>query len=99
MTFIAQLETVFQQKANPENAFPMAKYMKNHFVFYGIKTTERRQKFQEIWKANKTEVSKNARAIALELYAKEQRELHYCAIEMLTKGTQRKIQKRRHSTH
>ncbi|MBD0725039.1 hypothetical protein B6A10_07600 [Flavobacterium sp. L1I52] len=93
MTFIAQLEIAFQQKANPENAFPMAKYMKNHFVFYGIKTTERRLKFQEIWKANKTEVSKNARTIALELYTKEPRELHYCAIEMLTKELKGKYKK------
>lgn len=58
MTFIAQLEIAFQQKANPENAFPMAKYMKNHFVFYGIKTTERRQSFRKFGKQTKQRFQK-----------------------------------------
>ncbi|MEL1240709.1 DNA alkylation repair protein [Flavobacterium flavipallidum] len=88
MEFVKQLETAFCEISNTENALAMAKYMKNHFSFFGIKTTERRQRFKEIWKANKVEVSKNARAIALELYAKEQRELHYCAIEILIKELQ-----------
>ena len=85
MAFINQLENAFREISNAENALAMAKYMKNHFSFYGIKTTERRHIFKGIWKANKPEVSKNARGIALELYAKEQRELHYCAIEILIK--------------
>ncbi|GEL11262.1 DNA-7-methylguanine glycosylase [Flavobacterium glycines] len=85
MAFINQLENAFQEINNAENALAMAKYMKNHLSFFGIKTTERRQRFKEIWKANKPEVTKNTRAIALELYAKEQRELHYCAIEILIK--------------
>jgi 3-methyladenine DNA glycosylase AlkD len=93
MAFINQLENAFQEINNAENALAMAKYMKNHFSFFGIKTTERRQRFKEIWKANKAEVSENARAIALELYAKEQRELHYCAIEILIKELKRNYQK------
>jgi 3-methyladenine DNA glycosylase AlkD len=63
----------------------MSKYMKNRFTFFGIKTTERRQLFKEVWKANKEEVAKNAREIAVALYAKDQREFHYCAIEILIK--------------
>ncbi len=93
MGFVNQLENAFQEISNAENASAMAKYMKNHFSFFGIKTTERRQRFQEIWKANKTEVSKNTRTIALELYAKEQRELHYCAIEILVKQLKGNYQK------
>jgi len=93
MAFIPQLENAFKEISNTENAFAMAKYMKNHFAFYGIKTTERRQLFKEIWKANKPEISKNARIIALELYTKEQRELHYCAIEILIKELKSNYQK------
>ncbi len=85
MVFVTQLENAFYENSNTENALPMAKYMKNNFPFYGIKTTERRLLFKEIWKNNQQEVSKNARAIASALYAKEQRELHYCAIEILIK--------------
>ena len=85
MGFVSQLEEVFQENVNTENAFAMAKYMKNKFPFYGIKTTERRLLFKTIWKQNQQEVAENARAIASALYAKEQRELHYCAIEILIK--------------
>jgi 3-methyladenine DNA glycosylase AlkD len=85
MSFIKSLETVFQKNSNPENAFAMTKYMRNHFPFFGIKTNDRRRIFAAIWKENQEEVAENPRAIALELFAKSQRELHYCAIEILIK--------------
>ena len=85
MSFILALETAFTANKNPENAFAMAKYMRNNFPFFGIKTEERRLIFKEIWKENKEEVSANARAIALDLYSKQEREFHYCAIEILIK--------------
>jgi 3-methyladenine DNA glycosylase AlkD len=85
MNFIPALENAFKQNENPENAFAMAKYMKNNFPFFGIKTEERRRIFKEIWKENKQEVTANARAIALELYRKPEREFQYCAIEILIK--------------
>lgn len=85
MAFINQLENAFQKNSNIENASAMAKYMKNKFAFFGIKTTERRLIFKTIWKQNQQEVAENARTIASALYAKEQRELHYCAIEILIK--------------
>lgn len=85
MSFILDLENAFTEKQNTENAFAMAKYMKNNFSFFGIKTDDRRQIFKTIWKENQNEVSVNPRAIAVELYAKQKRELHYCAIEILIK--------------
>jgi 3-methyladenine DNA glycosylase AlkD len=85
MNFIAKLESAFQEKSNPENAFAMAKYMRNHFSFFGIKTDERRQIFKDIWKENKNEITENFREIAYKLYSKPQRELHYCAIEIFIK--------------
>lgn len=85
MNFILALENAFKQKANHENAFSMAKYMKNNFMFFGIKTEERRLIFKEICNDNKDEIAANARAIALALYSKPEREFHYCAIEILIK--------------
>jgi 3-methyladenine DNA glycosylase AlkD len=85
MNFILALENAFKQNENPENAFAMAKYMKNNFRFFGIKTDERRRIFKEIWKENKEEVLANAREIALDLYSKPEREFQYCAIEILIK--------------
>ncbi|HEX9152202.1 MAG TPA: DNA alkylation repair protein, partial [Flavobacterium sp.] len=82
MNFIQALETAFKQNRNPENAFAMAKYMKNNFPFFGIKTEERRRIFKTVWKENKQEVATGSRAIALALYSKQEREFHYCAIEI-----------------
>ncbi|MFV8356254.1 DNA alkylation repair protein [Flavobacterium sp. XS1P32] len=85
MNFTLVLENAFKANQNPENAFAMAKYMKNNFPFFGIKTEERRLIFKEIWKENKGVVSINARTIVLDLYLKSEREFHYCAIEILIK--------------
>lgn len=83
MKFTTELERAFAEKSNPENAFAMAKYMRNQFSFFGIKTEERRRIFKDIWKENKNEIAANPREIALKLYVKPQRELQYCAIEIL----------------
>lgn len=83
MGFISELENIFQKNSNTTNAFAMAKYMKNKFVFFGIKTPQRRSLFTAIWKENKTEVTVNARGLAVILLEKEQREFHYCAIEII----------------
>lgn len=92
MGFISELELAFQQSSNAKNALAMEKYMKNKFSFWGIKTPERRQLFTTIWKENKTEVAANARAIAVLLFEKPQREFHYCAIEILIKELKGKYQ-------
>lgn len=85
MPFIESLKTAFQKNSHPENAAAIAKYMRNLFSFFGIKTDDRRRIFAAIWKENQQEVSEKTREIALELFAKPQRELHYCAIEILIK--------------
>lgn len=84
MGFITELESAFIEKSNAGNAFAMAKYMRNKFAFFGIKTTERRQLLKAIRKDNKQEVAANSRALAMLLFEKKQREFHYCAIEILT---------------
>lgn len=42
MSFIQSLKTAFKENINPENAAAMAKYLRNHFSFFGIKTEDRR---------------------------------------------------------
>lgn len=83
--FIKSLETAFQKEHHQENAFAMAKYMRHHFLFFGIKTEQRRSIFKTICTENHQEILENPRAIAIALYSKPQRELHYCAIEILIK--------------
>jgi 3-methyladenine DNA glycosylase AlkD len=86
MNFSNKLEKVFNDNSNAENAVSMSKYMKNNFQFFGIKTEDRRRIFKNIWTENQKEVSDNAREIALSLYSKKERELHYCAMEILIKN-------------
>jgi len=93
MPFIKSLETAFQEKCNAENAFAMAKYMRNHFSFFGIKTEDRRPIFKATWKENHQEIAENPRGIAWELFTKQQRELHYCSIEILIKELKGKYKK------
>lgn len=85
MNFIKSLEIAFLKNSNHENAWAMAKYMRNHFLFFGIKTDDRRHILKAIWKENQEEVSEKPREIALKLFAKTQRELQYCALEILIK--------------
>lgn len=85
MSFIESLENAFLEKSNSDNAFAMAKYMRNQFLFFGIKTDDRRSIFKTIWKENQQEVTKSSRTIAWSLFTKPQRELQYCGIEILIK--------------
>ena len=93
MDFISQLEAAFNQNKNEENAFQMKKYMKDLFSYYGIKTTERRAIFHDLLKLYKQEISENYREIALTLFKKEYRELHYCGIEILIKNLKKNYRK------
>ncbi|AOW10242.1 DNA alkylation repair protein [Flavobacterium gilvum] len=93
MNFINALEKAFAENNNSENADIMSKYMKNKFLFFGIKTDQRRQIFKNIWADNQKEVTDNPREIALILFSKKEREFHYCALEILIKKLKKKYLK------
>jgi 3-methyladenine DNA glycosylase AlkD len=93
MSFSNELEKAFNESSNTENAATMTKYMRNLFPFFGIKTKDRRLILKKIWKANQQEVSQYAREIALELFQKQQREFHYCAVEILIQELKGKYSK------
>jgi 3-methyladenine DNA glycosylase AlkD len=92
MTFISTLEKAFKENGNAENAIAMSKYMKNNFSFFGIKTDERRRIFKAVWAENRKGVFENTREIAMLLYSKNERELHYCALEILIKNLKNNYQ-------
>ncbi len=92
MTFISTLEKAFKENGNAENAIAMSKYMKNNFQFFGIKTDERRRIFKAVWAESRKEVFENTREITLLLYSKNERELHYCALEILMKNLKNNYQ-------
>lgn len=93
MNFTESLETAFIKRQDHEKAKAMSKYMRNQFPFFGIKTEDRRSILKTIWEENKIEVAQNSRQIAFDLFAKEQREFHYCAIEIIIKQLKKKYKK------
>ena len=93
MNFVKQLEKTFEQNNNPQLAVEMAQYMRNMFAFLGLRTPLRRKLLKEIWKLNKQEITVNAREIAQNLFLKEEREYHYCAIDILMKELKNNFQK------
>ncbi len=50
---INDLKEAFAEKANADNAQHMAKYMRNQFVFYGLKTPERKNAYHQFLKEEK----------------------------------------------
>lgn len=85
MNFVEDLEHNLIQKACRETAIPMENYMKNNFNFLGIKTEARRTIFKETYEKHKQEVKANFRDIAWQLFTKNEREFHQCAIDLLVK--------------
>lgn len=84
--FTKELILLYKDNASAINAEAMAKYMKNLFPFYGIKTDLRRMLHKQALEHNKQEVKNKARRVAIELYARPERECHYSAIEVLIKS-------------
>ncbi len=78
------LETkkIFEENADVENAFHMAKYMKNKFIFYGVKTPLRKKLFREFLKGEKRTKEIDWDFINI-CYEDEHREFQYLAIDYL----------------
>ncbi|MBT8257065.1 MAG: DNA alkylation repair protein [Bacteroidia bacterium] len=80
--FIDELTRSFKTHANPEHAFHMKAYMKNHFEFFGIKAALRRQLFAAAIANNKEEIHANCRDLVKKMYGIPFREIHLCAMEL-----------------
>lgn len=51
---IEGLKKNFEKRANEDNAIQMAKYLRNQFVFYGLKSPARRDAYHQISKDEKS---------------------------------------------
>jgi len=83
--YIKPLVKEFRNKANPKNAEPMAKYMKNLFPYLGIKTPERKELLKQFYKENGFPEIFDLKQIVLDLWELPEREYQYFAIGMLRK--------------
>ncbi|WP_277584005.1 DNA alkylation repair protein [Psychrobacillus antarcticus] len=82
---IKQVKGYLEPHRNEENAIPMAKYMKNHFPFLGIKTPERRMLFKQMTTEMELPQYVDMQKEVWALFQLDEREYHYIAIELLAK--------------
>jgi len=87
--YIKPLVKSFKENANPDNAEPMAKYMKNLFPYLGIKTPLRKELFRSFIKENGLPKISDLKQIVLDLWDLPEREFQYIAIGILRKFTKR----------
>ncbi len=75
----------FEAEANPANAGPMKRYMKDRFEFYGIKTPQRREIFRAFLKHYGLPHISQLEDVVKDLWSQPYRECHYCAVEIFRK--------------
>ncbi len=81
--YLMPIKELYEAHANPKNAGPMKKYLKDNFEFYGIKTPERKvlyKVFLEKWGLPRLE---DLPEIIKELWDLPQREYQYFALYLL----------------
>jgi len=91
--FILNLTEEFNKFQSSINAFAMSKYMKDRFLFYGIKA-EDRKRIQKVWFSQLPKVLSFEQRweILVELWEKDQREYQYVAIDWLNSWKKEWIQ-------
>ncbi len=77
-----QLRGAFEELSNQENASMMSSYMRNKFVFYGIKTVPRRAVYKPFLKEAKKRGRIDWSLLAL-CWQDEHREFHYFVVDYL----------------
>lgn len=86
ITFIEALEEQFEMHKDIFYAKKIEKLMKYAYPFIGIKGHLRLQILKYLYPDYKEEIESNLISIVQKLYAKEEREYHYIALELLKKN-------------
>lgn len=83
MNYIQQLQAIFIEHRNKENAFHMEKYMRNQFSFLGIKTPLRRKLMRQFF--NESTIRKDTFQVAFvrSLWQLDEREYQYAAMDYI----------------
>ena len=83
-SYWAPLAKQFEENANPKKALEMAKYMKNHFVFYGVSAPQRKELTRAHLKEHGLPPLEALHDVMLEAW-RLPREMQYSAIEVLVR--------------
>ncbi|MED4227965.1 DNA alkylation repair protein [Neobacillus cucumis] len=86
LTRTALLTRLFEDNCNASNAEPMAKYMKGHFPFLGIKTPLRRELERQFFKETGILNEPFNKQLIEELWNKHEREYQYTALTYMEKS-------------
>ncbi|MCP8969807.1 DNA alkylation repair protein [Ectobacillus ponti] len=83
--FVQAVQTHFEQHRNPEKAEPMARYMKNQYLFLGIQTPERKVLLKECLQQYGTPGFAELPQVVRELWDLPEREYPIVALDLLEK--------------
>ena len=83
--YVRSLKILFEANANPVNAAPMKKYMRDQFEYLGIKSPQVKSMFSGYIKQNSLPPVEDLSTIVRELWNLPQREFQYLAINLLDK--------------
>jgi 3-methyladenine DNA glycosylase AlkD len=83
--YVIKLKTLLEKHANPTEAAPMKKYMRDQFEYLGIKTPQRAALQKEFYAEHGLPPVKALDAILRDLWSLPQREFQYTAVGLLGK--------------
>ena len=83
--YVASLKTLFEQNADPAQAAPMKKYMRNQFEYLGIKTPQNAALQKEFYREKGLPGLSELDQILRELWSLPEREFQYVGMGLLGK--------------
>ncbi|MCB0118000.1 MAG: DNA alkylation repair protein, partial [Anaerolineales bacterium] len=83
--YVRSLKSLFEANANPTDAAPMKKYMRDQFEYLGLKTPIRAALQKEFIKEHGLPPIKELDAISRDLWNLPQREFQYTATSLIDK--------------
>lgn len=82
-SYSAKLKSLFEKNANPAQAAPMKKYMREQFEYLGIKSPQVKELLREHVKLHGLPTLEEIDEIALDLWSLPQREFQYTAMSLM----------------
>lgn len=82
MKYLADLQKLFHEHRNEDDAIAMKKHMKSRFEFLGIKAPERQDLIKKYVKEHGWPLKDHIEDVVVGLYSLPYREFHYTAVEM-----------------
>ena len=88
LPYVTSLKTLFEQNADPVQAAPMKKYMRDQFEYLGIKTPENAALQKEFYKEHGFPSLSDLELVLRDLWSLPQREFQYVAVGLLGRANE-----------